>query len=299
MSKPETIVGYDDEQTENCERVLVTLLRGLGPWEDSVFLVGGLTPRYLVQARPPEVPPHAGTLDVDIVVHFQILTETEAYRTLEQNLKKIGFERAPGPDGRQVSWRWQVRTERDELVVLELLADAPETAAGIAQPIPTDGAISAIQIPHASIVFDLHESMEVRAQLLGDNGIASVQVRYADLVSFTCLKAFAFDHRNERKDAHDLIYCIENAPDGPDGVVERFRDALDGAHAEVVRRALNILAKCFATDAQTDGYLKDGPVAVARFEREEENDQELRTMRQREASDTIERLLAGIDTAPT
>jgi hypothetical protein len=31
------------------------------------------------------------------------------------------------------------------------------------------------------------------------------------LVSFTSLKAFAFQ-RFERKDAHDLIYCIEHAP---------------------------------------------------------------------------------------
>ena len=28
----------------------MTLLRGLGPWKESVFLVGGLTPRYLVAA---------------------------------------------------------------------------------------------------------------------------------------------------------------------------------------------------------------------------------------------------------
>jgi hypothetical protein len=66
MAKPATREGYKDEYTADCERVLVTLLRGLGPWKDSVFLVGGLTPRYLVPARPPAVPPHAGTLDVDV-----------------------------------------------------------------------------------------------------------------------------------------------------------------------------------------------------------------------------------------
>ena len=47
MNKPGTVGGYKDEVTRNCERVLVTLLRGLGPWKDSVYLVGGLTPRYL------------------------------------------------------------------------------------------------------------------------------------------------------------------------------------------------------------------------------------------------------------
>lgn len=58
--KPDTIDGYTDRRTADCERVLVTLLRGLGPWKDSVYLVGGLTPRYLVPARPPQVPAYAG-----------------------------------------------------------------------------------------------------------------------------------------------------------------------------------------------------------------------------------------------
>ncbi len=59
------------------------------------------------------------------------------------------------------------------------------------------------------MVFDLHEVAEITAELLGGNGVASEKVRYANLVSFTCLKPFAFYYRNERKDAHDLIYCLE------------------------------------------------------------------------------------------
>ena len=94
MVKPATIDGYAENYTVDCERVLVTLLRGLGPWKESVFLVGGLTPRYLITARPPAVPAHAGTLDVDIVIDLQILADTEAYSTLEDNLKRMGFERS-------------------------------------------------------------------------------------------------------------------------------------------------------------------------------------------------------------
>ena len=78
MIKPIYSDGYSDRYTLDCERVLVTLLRGLGPWKESVYLVGGLTPRYLVPARPPAVPPHAGTMDVDIVIDLQLLADTEA-----------------------------------------------------------------------------------------------------------------------------------------------------------------------------------------------------------------------------
>jgi hypothetical protein len=297
MAKPATLAGYGDQHTINCERVLVTLLRGLGPWKDSVYLVGGLTPRYLVRARPPVVPAHAGTLDVDIVIDLQILADTDAYHTLEANLKRMGFERAENELKQKLSWRWQTRTEHGALMVLELLADAPEIAGGKVQALPTEGTISALNIPHSSIVFDLYQVSEIEAELLGENGVALEKVRHANLVSFTCLKSFAFDQRFERKDAHDLIYCIEHAPQGLDAVIAAFHQSLAGKHSFVILSALDILRRRFATDEATEGYRKDGPVSVAKFELGEGQDPELRearVLRQRNASDLIDRLLAGI-----
>lgn len=297
MAKPTTLDGYSDHYTQDCERVLVTLLRGLGPWKESVYLVGGLTPRYLVRARPPVVPAHAGTLDVDIVIDLQILADTEAYHTLEENLRKMGFERAESDKRQKLSWRWQTRTEHGALMVLELLADAPEIAGGKVQPLPTDGTISALNIPHSSIVFDLHQISEIEAELLGDDGIAVERIKHANLVSFTCLKAFAFDQRFERKDAHDLIYCLEHAPDEVEAVAEAFRKELEGKHRKVVKSALAILRSRFAQVGETEGYRRDGPVAVAKFELGESNEPEQRegrALRQREVSDVIERLLECI-----
>jgi hypothetical protein len=242
MAKPATLRGYTDGYTIDCERVLLTLLRGLGPWKNSVFLVGGLTPRYLVTARPPEVPQHAGTQDVDIVIDLQLLADTEAYQTLEENLRKLGFERATNDKGQKLSWRWQTRTEHGALMILELLADAPEIAGGKVQPLPTDGKISALNIPHSSIVFDLYQTAEIQAELLGGAGVGTELVRHANLVSFTCLKAFAFDQRFERKDAHDLIYCIEHAPEGLDAAAAAFREALAGN-----------MALCWVTRSRSSG----------------------------------------------
>jgi len=297
MAKPATLDGYNDKYTGDCERVLVTLLRGLGPWKESVYLVGGLTPRYLVKARPPVVPAHAGTMDVDIVIDLQILANTDAYHTLEENLKKMGFERAENDKLEKLSWRWQARTEHGALMLLEFLADAPEIAGGRVQPLPTDGTISAINIPHSSIVFDLYEVTEIEAELLGGDGIAVEKIKHASLISFTCLKAFAFDQRFERKDAHDLIYCLEHAPEGVRAVAQAFREALEGKHREVVKSALELLRARFAQVGDTEGYRKDGPVAVAKFELgegDEPEQREARALRQREASDVVEQLLARI-----
>ncbi len=182
MAKPATFDGYSDQYTVDCERVLVTLLRGLGPWKDSVYLVGGLTPRYLVAARPPAVPAHAGTMDVDIVIDLQILADTQAYRTLEENL--------------------------------------------------------------------------------------------------------------------NLIYCIEHAAGGIEITAEAFRIELQSKHGAVIAESLAILRSRFAQNANTEGYRKDGPVAVAKFELGESDDadqREARALRQREVSDLMDQLLARLD----
>lgn len=109
---------YDDHATQACERVLVTLLRGLGPWKRCVYLVGGLTPRYLVPDPPTSVRSHAGTRDVDLVVDLPLLVEVEAYRTLERNFRDLGLRRATNEDGSRPSWRWERRTDANTLVVV-------------------------------------------------------------------------------------------------------------------------------------------------------------------------------------
>jgi hypothetical protein len=294
MPKPTTLEGYTEQVTRDCERVLVTLLRNLGPHKESLVLVGGLTPRYLVAERPPVVPQHAGTLDIDVVIDLVILEDTEAYRTLEANLKKIGFERSENDKGQKVNWRWKVRIEDGTTIVLELLADLPGMRGGRAQPIPDEGQISALNIPYSSIVFDLYDTAEVTAELLGGNGMATEKIKHANIVSFTCLKSIAYEDRQERKDAHDLVYCLEHVPQTLAQIGAMFRDAAGGTHAEALRRSLEFLRNRFVTDAKTEGYLKDGPVSVAKFELgEDEDTREARALRQRQAADVIETLLTS------
>ncbi len=298
MTKPQFLVDYSEDVTRDCERVLVTLFSGLGPWRDSVFLVGGLTPRYLVAARPPDVPAHAGTGDIDVVVDLAVLADTEAYRTLEENLKHMGFERAENGKGAKVNWRWKTRTEHGLTIILEFLADDPNLKGGALQELPTDGNISAINIPHASLVFDLHERMDVTADLLGQKGRATESIPYASIVAFSCLKAFAFDHRREGKDAHDLVYCLERGEGGLEGAIAKFKDAMAGRHSSTIGTALAILRKRFCDSNPDEGFLREGPVAVARFEIDGDDAdtevRELRALRQRTANDLISRLLAEL-----
>jgi len=84
-------------------------------------------------------------------------------------------------------------------------------------------------------------------------------------VSFTCLKAFAFDHRRKGKDAQDLVYCLEHGDGGVAGAIAQFQTALAGKHAETIASALTILNRRFCDPNANEGYLREGPVAAAQF----------------------------------
>jgi hypothetical protein len=291
MSKPKSIDGYEEDLTRGCEQMLVTLMRGLGPWKESVVLVGGLTPRYLIKGKPPVVPEHAGTQDVDIVVDLQLLTAVDAYQSLEENLRKLGFERGTNDRDQRINWRWEVRAGK-ALLRLEFLAEMPGKKR--VESLPTDGNISALNVPHAAMVFDHYKTVEITAESLGGNGVITESVKHADLVAFTTLKAFAYSQRWERKDAHDLMYCLEHYDD-QDAIVPEFQAALAGKHQTAILDALSLLRKHFADDIAVEGYLKDGPVAVAKFElSERDEDAEARTLRQREANYTVTKLLNAL-----
>ncbi len=293
--KPKTQAGYSTVYTEDCERVLLTLISGLGPYRESLCLVGGLTPRYLVKRRPPDVPAHAGTGDVDIVVDLTVITDTDAYKTLEENLERLGFHRAQNKDGVAQSWRWQTKTAHGAIMVVEFLADDPAHPEIKAKPLPSQKRISALNIPKASMVFDMFERREIAGELLNGGGKIVQEVRFADIVAHSCLKMFAYGDRREGKDAHDLVYCLQYADAGLDDVANRFRAALAGKHAATVKDALRLMRVRFASDA-VDGADKDGPIAVANFEVEGDGVEarERKALRRREAVTVIETLLKKI-----
>jgi hypothetical protein len=65
----------------------------------------------------------------------------------------------------------------------------------------------------------------------------------------------------------------------------------------VIDTALGILRKRFCDDELTEGYRKDGAVAVALFEIDGDGDEvrEPRALRQRQAADLMMRFLKAVD----
>ena len=245
---------YDEVTTARCERALVTLLGDIGPWSARVYLAGGLAPRYIVGSLPEGARPHVGTTDVDLVIGLAVGDESpEAYRTLENNLKKGGFTA-------ETSFRWK-KTVEGVAVTVEFLCETDQVEPGkIYKPKGqgTGSGLGAFNVRGAQLVTRDYVEREIEADRLDGGGRSRVTVRVANILSYTVLKILAFQDRHENKDSYDLVYCLLNLGEGPE---EAGRIAAQSAirHDAQVEEALQLLAGRF------ESVDHDGPHAYGAF----------------------------------
>jgi hypothetical protein len=286
--KPRTAEGYDAEVTVACERALLTLLGAFGGLKTTLRLVGGLVPRYLTPEAPPDVPAHAGTSDVDVVLNLQVIAEGDGYASLAEQLTSRGFERYINPEGKAAAWRWRRQVDEHTYILIEFLRDAGNEQPG--RVVSVDGErVSALSVRYAGIVHDWFEEREISGQLLDDKGISTETVRFADVPAFVILKALALDDRQENKDAADLIHVLRYAGTLNE-VAEQFVErAKSKVHSDALDAGLEALRRRFCDDKHGEGYMKIGPVAFARFYNTGDEDELIRE--QRFAAGLVQELL--------
>jgi len=249
---------YDEQGTELCERALVTVIGDAGFWGRSLYLVGGLVPRYLVGPVAPPAPTHVGSRDVDLAVAFAVDGfDATGYETLERNLREGGFTQVPAEGDPEFRWR---RTVEGRDLVLEFLCDTDEVPEGRNFK-PKSGAGSRFQAFNVAGVRLLpadHRLVNVEAERLDGGGLSPVQVRIAGLATFVTLKIRAFTDRHHDKDAYDLVYTLLNHLDGPASAGRAIAESAVVADPLVVD-ALQRVRERFADPRN------DGPSSYARF----------------------------------
>lgn len=282
MNKRAHHTEYDEETTARCERALVTLLGDLGFWRQRIYLAGGLAPRYLIGQLPEGARAHVGTTDIDLVVGITLGDETpETYWTLQNNLEKSGFKRT------EPSYRW-VRDVDGVTVKIEFLCETDGVPFGdIFNPKGEQAGskLAAFNVRGALLARDDFVEREIEADRLDGGGQSRVEVRVANVLSYTVLKIFSFQDRHENKDAYDLNFTLFNYADGPRAAGAAAATSAVAGH-EQVADALALLAERFADADQ------DGPSAYALFLADPDDEEQAARLRQ-EAVATVREFLAG------
>lgn len=256
--------GYDANLTHNCETVLIVLLQAFGSLKDTLRLVGGLVPRYLTPERPPEVPAHVGTTDVDVVLNVSVLAAKGTYDKLRRQLKDSGFVPYEPVQGKVSSWQW-IYELNGQPVLIEFLQNTDDPGqSGKLSTVDGEG-VSAVQFLHAGVAQEWFSESKITVDLPGGNGVVTEIVRFADIVAFMVLKTVAFHQRHEHKDVADLIHVMRYW--GPiDDLAGLYAQRLqNGPYVDVLEKVLQLLQAHFCDDEAVEGWRKDGPSKFANF----------------------------------
>ena len=230
---------YDSRRVALAESALFTIWPNLEPWYDDLVLVGGLVPRYICgDTSTPRPLPRPVTFDADIGIALG--ASAGGMSSLQFALLEKGFHKATSPEG-------LIRYEKkvgDYSVPVDFLTDAPPHTQGSA----TVDDIVASVLPRTVRV--------TGADLAGDHQTATLRV--CEVGPFLALKLRAFLHREQPKDAFDILYTLLHYDRGPAAAVAAFADE---ARAEntACPDALLCLQRHFDSEASL------GPSKAAQF----------------------------------
>ena len=267
----ETRKDYDEALVEAARSVLLEVVHLLSQYREGIVLVGGWVPDLLL---PGNATHHIGSIDVDLVLDHQILTEA-GYHSIMQLLLSRGYEQGEQPF---IFFRDVNMSDRVIRVQVDFLAGeyASSSKSHRTQRVQD-------MRPRKARGCDLAFETPVEVVLRGtlpNGAMDSVKVRVASIVPFLVMKGFALGNRLKEKDGYDVYYAITHYPGGHEALVNAFAPFLRN---RLVRESLAIIAEKFASPEHI------GPRLVVDFE--EIADPEARVSIQRDAYEQVQDLL--------
>ena len=239
---------YDSRKVALAESALFTIWPNLEPWYEDLVLVGGLVPRYICgDTSTPRPLPRPVTLDADIGI--ALAASVGGMSSLQFALLEKDFHKATSPEG-------LIRYEKkigDYSVPVDFLTDAPPHTQGSA----TVDDIVASVLPGINRALATARNVKVTGvDLAGCRQTASLRVCEAG--PFLALKLRAFLHREQPKDAFDILYTLLHYDRGSSAAAAAFAEETRARNA-ACPDALLCLQRHF--DAETSL----GPSKAAQF----------------------------------
>ena len=264
---------YPKDEVEACLSVLGEFRTLLGEFKDSIVLVGGWVPYFLIEEGKQE---HTGSLDIDAALDFKNIS-SETYSTILELLKERGYEETEQP----YVFNRTVETESVGQVTVKINLLAGEYG-GTSKSHRTQKVqdVRARKARGCDLAFDQNFSVTLSSRM-PDGAKNEVTIRIAEIVPFLVMKGMALWDRYKEKDAYDIYFAILYYPGGVQKLVSVFQPFKSN---KLVREGLSKIRTRFK-DVESPG-----PVWVTNFEEIDDEEEKERVRR-----DAFERANAFLD----
>ncbi len=250
-----TGIDYHEGITNASKSVLLEITTVLKPYLNSLVLIGGWVPYFLLRDNQLDSRnfSHIGSIDIDFVIDTQTINET-VYDTMAQILLKSGYK-----PSKEILYQFE-RTVKSGIDGREYTITIDFLCSGQAQKqkhrhstIQPD--MKARNLNGAEIVFISNQKVKLSG-ILPNNGRTTVNFKIVALAGFMALKGIALGDRYKEKDAYDIYVICDYYKKGPDAVAKEIKYLKDNF---IVRKGLMAIKERFhAIDSE-------GPYWVANF----------------------------------
>ena len=207
--------NYPKNEVEACLSVLVEFMTILGEYRESIVLIGGWVPYFLIERKRHE---HVGSLDIDAAFDFNSIS-SEAYNTILKLLKKRGYREGSQPF---IFYR-TIKVESGIEVTVEINLLAGEYG-GTSKSHRTQKIqdVRARKARGCDLVFEHNFLNTITAKML-DQATNQLTIKIANVIPFLVMKGMALWDRYKEKDAYDIYFTISNYPGGIQTLVNIFK----------------------------------------------------------------------------
>ncbi|MBK8768302.1 MAG: hypothetical protein IPM01_28440 [Burkholderiaceae bacterium] len=241
MTELQSAHDYDDRGAAAVVTVLLEIGQVLGTFRDRFVVIGGSVPWLLF---PDANPKHVGTLDVDLSLDAEALTNSE-YTGLIETLEKSGYERATvGLRAFQLRRTVTIDDGEPISVIVDLLM--PKEAMLVRNRPPLLANFAVQRADGAAIAMRDYVEHTIEG-VMPDGRRNAVSLRIASIPAFLVMKGYALAGRNKRKDAYDIYFAVREFAGGPDALANACRHLLADPVARVGYQ--HIAGKFTADDA--------------------------------------------------
>jgi len=248
---------YHSTITSASKSVLLEVMTVLRSYRESIVLIGGWVPYFLLQEHQREGVnfTHVGSIDIDLVIDPDIINEAR-YETIVRTLLNRGYK-----PSEKILYQFE-RTvisdidNRKYTVGIDFLAPQPPKGRGrIHRHRQIQPDLRARNLKGAEIALELNQKVSL-VGILPEDGETKLDFKMASLASFLALKGFAFGERYREKDAYDIYALCDYYEDGPVSVAKEVKPKKE---IDIVRRGIKAIRDRFRSSEA------EGPSWVVNF----------------------------------
>lgn len=240
--------NYEKKEVNICLSVIVEIMTILGSYRDSIVLIGGWVPYFILDKKGKD---HLGSIDIDLALDFNKISD-QSYRSILELLKKRGYIQGSQP----FIFNRTINTKDGSTYSIEIDLLSGEYG-GTSKSHRTQRIqdVNARKARGCDLAFEHNITFSVKS-IMPDGAENEVSIKVASIVPFLVMKGMALWDRMKEKDVYDIYFTILHFPGGINAIAEVFKTVSDN---KLVKEGLGKILSKF------NGINSVGPTWLVNF----------------------------------